>query len=238
MRRGLVLGQPLGGRASASAKPLSNASPMRSQLAAVSEIKNLLVGVERLILAPQLAHGIASFLTKTVTICSVCCPHFWQRIRSIVLGQPLGGRASASAKPLSNASPMRSQLAAVSEIKNLLVGVERLILAPQLAHGIASFLTKTVTICSVCCPHFWQRIRSIVQSEVENFIKASPRGQSRHGDQPYRHDAEHKRMHTTNRKLQLRKRTYIINQLRQLGEVAAMPSAAGRNLNLGSHGNF
>ena len=44
---------------------------------------------------------------------------------------------------------MRSQLAAVSAIKILLVGVERLILAPQLTHAIASFLTKTVTIFSV-----------------------------------------------------------------------------------------
>ena len=76
-----------------------------------------------------------------------------------------------SAKPLINASPTRSQLAAVSAIKILLVGVERLILAPQLPQEIASFLTNTVTIFSVCCPHFWQRIRSIVQSEVEKFIK-------------------------------------------------------------------
>jgi hypothetical protein len=57
---------------------------------------------------------------------------------------------------------MRSQFAAVSAIKILLVGVERLILAPQLPQEIASFLIKTVTIFSVCCPHFWQRIRSIV----------------------------------------------------------------------------
>ena len=78
--------------------------------------------------------------------------------------------ASVSAKPFINASPMRSQLAAVSAIKILLVGVERLILAPQLPQEMASFLTKTVTIFSVCCLHFWQRIRSIVQSEVENFI--------------------------------------------------------------------
>ena len=66
---------------------------------------------------------------------------------------------------------MWSQLAAVSAIKILLVGVERLILAPQFPQGIASFPTKTVTIFSVCCPHFWQRIRSMVQSDVENFMK-------------------------------------------------------------------
>ncbi len=50
----------------------------------------------------------------------------------LVLRQLCGDGASASAKPLINASPMRSQLAAVSAIKILLVGVERLILAPQL----------------------------------------------------------------------------------------------------------
>jgi len=94
----------------------------------------------------------------------------------LVLRQPCGGGASASAKPLINASPMRSQLAAVSAIKILLVGVERLILAPQLPQEIASFLTKTVTIFSVCCPHFWQRIRSIVQSAVEKFIYEARRG--------------------------------------------------------------
>jgi len=88
-----------------------------------------------------------------------------------------------SAKPLINASPMRSQLAAVSAIKILLVGVERLILAPQLPQGIASFLTNTVTIFSVCCPHFWQRIRSIVQSEVEKFIKQA-RGKCSNGASP------------------------------------------------------
>jgi len=98
-------------------------------------------------------------------------------------GQPLGDRAPVSAKPLINASPMRSQLAAVSAIKILLVGVERLILAPQLPQGIASFLTNTVTIFSVCCPHFWQRIRSIVQSEVEKFIKQA-RGKCSNGASP------------------------------------------------------
>jgi hypothetical protein len=35
---------------------LINASPTRAQLAAVSEIKNLFVGLARLILAPQLEH--------------------------------------------------------------------------------------------------------------------------------------------------------------------------------------
>ena len=89
----------------------------------------------------------------------------------LVAGQPVGRGSPVSAKPLINVSPMRSQLAAVSAIKILLVGVERLILAPQLPQEIASFLTKTVTIFSVCCPHFWQRIRSIVQSDVENFMK-------------------------------------------------------------------
>jgi hypothetical protein len=88
----------------------------------------------------------------------------------LVAGQPLVDGSPVSAKPLINTSPMRSQFAAVSAIKILLVGVERLILAPQFPQGIASFLTNAVTIFSAGCPHFWQRIRSIVQSAVENFI--------------------------------------------------------------------
>src|SRR5580698_8390076 len=75
-----------------------------------------------------------------------------------------------NSKPFINASPTRAQLAAVSAIRILLVGVERLILPPQVPQGIASLRTKTVTIFSVCCPHFAQRIRRIVRSEVENFI--------------------------------------------------------------------
>jgi hypothetical protein len=88
-----------------------------------------------------------------------------------ILGQSRDDGVPVSAKASIIAAPMRSQLAAVSAIKILLVGVERLILAPQLTQGIASFLTKTVTIFSVCCPHLQQRIRSIVQSAVEKFIK-------------------------------------------------------------------
>ena len=87
------------------------------------------------------------------------------------LPQLNGEGEPASAKALIIAAPTRLQLAAVSAIKILLVGVERLILAPQLTQEIASFLTKTVTIFSVCCPHLQQRIRSIVQSAVEKFIK-------------------------------------------------------------------
>lgn len=75
----------------------------------------------------------------------------------------------ASNRPI-NFSPTVAQLAAVSEIKSLLVGVERLILAPQLAQIIASFLTSSVTIFSVCCAHLEQRIRRMVRSAVENFI--------------------------------------------------------------------
>jgi len=90
------------------------------------------------------------------------------------LPQSRGEGGPASAKALIIAAPTRSQLAAVSAIKILLVGVERLILAPQLTQAIASFLTKTVTIFSVCCPHFWQRSRSMVQSAVEKFIKPAP----------------------------------------------------------------
>src|SRR5260370_40208200 len=70
-----------------------------------------------------------------------------------------------------NFSPTLAQLAAVSEIKSLLVGVERLIRAPQLAQIMASFLTSKVTIFSVCCAHLEQRIRRIVRSAVENFIQ-------------------------------------------------------------------
>jgi len=44
------------------------------------------------------------------------------------------GRLYASDSPLTNASPTRAQLAAVSEIKILFVGVARLILSPQLEH--------------------------------------------------------------------------------------------------------
>jgi hypothetical protein len=76
----------------------------------------------------------------------------------------------ASNRPI-NFSPTLAQLAAVSEIKSLLVGVERLIRAPQLAQIIASFLTSTVTIFSVCWAHLEQRIRRIVRSAVENFIQ-------------------------------------------------------------------
>src|SRR5436189_5158960 len=76
----------------------------------------------------------------------------------------------ASNRPI-NFSPTLAQLAAVSEIKILLVGVERLILTPQLAQIIASFLTSRVTIFSVCCAHLEQRIRRIVRSAVENFIE-------------------------------------------------------------------
>ncbi len=94
----------------------------------------------------------------------------------LVLTQSLGDGAPGSAKLLINVSPMRSQLAAVSAIRSLLVGVERLILAPQLPQGIASFRIKTVTIFSVCCPHLWQRMRSIVQSAVEKFIYQARRG--------------------------------------------------------------
>jgi hypothetical protein len=68
------------------------------------------------------------------------------------LPQLRGEGGPASVKALIIAAPTRSQLAAVSAIKILLVGVERLILAPQLTQGIASFLTKTVTTFSVCLP--------------------------------------------------------------------------------------
>jgi hypothetical protein len=42
--------------------------------------------------------------------------------------------AYANSKPFINASPTRAQLAAVSAIRILLVGDERLILAPQVPH--------------------------------------------------------------------------------------------------------
>jgi len=87
----------------------------------------------------------------------------------------------ASNRPI-NFSPTLTQPAAVSEIKSLLVGVERLILAPQLAQIIASFLTSTVTIFSVCCAHLEQRIRRIVRSAVENFIQF-PNCAMQHGTQ-------------------------------------------------------
>jgi hypothetical protein len=46
----------------------------------------------------------------------------------------LMGQLHASDSFLINASPTRAQLAAVSKIKSLFVGVARLILAPQLKH--------------------------------------------------------------------------------------------------------
>ncbi len=49
---------------------------------------------------------------------------------------------------------------------------------------MASFLAKTVTIFSVCWPHFWQRIRSIVQSDVENFMKRAQGEVPRFGISP------------------------------------------------------
>jgi hypothetical protein len=90
------------------------------------------------------------------------------------LKRPSTEAVYANDKPFINASPTRAQLAAVSEIKSLLIGVDRLILAPQLPQGMASFRTSTVTIFSVCCAHFGQRIRRIVRSDVENFITAWP----------------------------------------------------------------
>jgi hypothetical protein len=108
---------------------------------------------------------------QLVQLGEVCC-----HPPRAVLTQSLGGGAPGSAKLLINVSPMRSQLAAVSVIRILLVGVERLILAPQFPQGIASFRIKTVTIFSVCCPHLWQRIRSIVQSAVEKSIYQARRG--------------------------------------------------------------
>ena len=101
-----------------------------------------------------------------------------------IVGQSRGEGGPASAKALIIAAPTRSQLAAVSAIKILLVGVERLILAPQLTQAIASFLTKTVTTFSVCWPHFWQRIRSMVQSAVEKFIKPDPGAKCPNMDRP------------------------------------------------------
>jgi hypothetical protein len=79
--------------------------------------------------------------------------------------------AQAGESPLINVSPIRLQLAAVSAISILLIGVERLILAPQLLQAIASLRTRMVTSFSVCWWHFWQRIRRIVRSEVENFMR-------------------------------------------------------------------
>ena len=83
-------------------------------------------------------------------------------------------RPHTNDRPLSSASPMRAQLVAVSAIRILLVGVPRLILAPQDEHGMESLRTSTVTSFSVCCPHFWQRILRMVRSAVENFIVVGP----------------------------------------------------------------
>jgi hypothetical protein len=86
--------------------------------------------------------------------------------------------ASLSGQALLTASiktePSRAQFAAVSEINNLFVGVARLILPPQLEHGIASFPTSNATSFSECCLHLWQRIRRRVTSAVENFIPNPP----------------------------------------------------------------
>lgn len=87
---------------------------------------------------------------------------------------PIQTASPSRFKPLINASPTRAQLAAVSAIKILLVGVERLILPPHVLQAMASLRTKIVTIFSVCCPHFWQRIRRMVRSEVENFMARMP----------------------------------------------------------------
>ena len=50
---------------------------------------------------------------------------------NLILRQPRVTKRPSSANSLIKVSPMRSQLATVSAIKILLVGVERLILAPQ-----------------------------------------------------------------------------------------------------------
>ncbi len=50
---------------------------------------------------------------------------------NLILRQPRVTRRPSSANSLINVCPMRSQLATVSAIKILLIGVERLILAPQ-----------------------------------------------------------------------------------------------------------
>jgi len=120
--------------------------------------------------------GFSSARTHSRCNSSGSLAKFRRHAAGLVLTQSLGDGAPGSAKLLINVSPMRSQLAAVSVIRILLVGVERLILAPQFPQGIASFRIKTVTIFSVCCPHLWQRIRSIVQSAVEKFIYQARRG--------------------------------------------------------------